>query len=151
MLDIYVDADACPVKEEIYTVAKRHDLMVYVVSAGRMRVPFDPKVRAVSAGGAFDAADDWIAEHIGEDDIAVTTDLPLADRCIKAGAYVLTPKGIMHDETSISSALATREIMDVLRQMGEMGGGPPPMQKRDKSNFQSALHELVERAKRALK
>ena len=148
MLDIYVDADACPVKEEIYKVARRHGLQVFVVAAGTMRVPLEEKIRAVAAGGRFDAADDWIATHAGEDDLVVTTDLPLADRCLKADALVMTPKGVQHDRASISSALATREILDTLRQMGEMTGGPPPTTSRDKSYFQAQFHQLIERVKR---
>lgn len=148
MLDIYVDGDACPVKEEIYKVAHRHGLMVYVVAARRLRVPMNEKICAIAAGDRFDAADDWIATHCGEDDIVVTSDLPLADRCLKTGALVMTPKGVQFDQTSISSALAAREILDTLRQMGEMTGGPPPTTQRDKSNFMSELHQLIERCKR---
>lgn len=148
MLDIYVDADACPVKDEIYKVARRHDLRVFVVAARRLRVPLEEKIQAIAAGDRFDASDDWIAAHCGEDDIVVTSDLPLADRCLKRDALVLTPKGVQFDKSSISGALAAREILDTLRQMGEMTGGPPPTTQRDKSNFISELHQLIERCKR---
>ncbi len=147
-MKIYIDADACPVKDEVYKVAKRHGLTVLVVSNRRMKVPFDEKVQLVVVGDAFDEADDWIAERIEEGDITITTDLLLAEKCIHRGGFVLTPKGVEHDEATISSALATREILDTLRQMGEMTGGPAPMQKMDKSNFLSELHQMVERVKR---
>jgi uncharacterized protein YaiI (UPF0178 family) len=140
---ILVDADGCPVKEEVYRVARRYGLVVYVVSNRQIRVPLEITIRPVVVSGRFDAADDWIAENVREDDIAVTSDLLLAERCIRAGALVLTPKGIVHDDHSIGGALATRELLDSLRQMGEMTGGPPPMTQRDRSFFLSRLDELV--------
>ena len=149
MLNIYVDADGCPVKDEIYKVAQRYGLQVYVVANRHIRVPFEEKIQAVVVGDTFDAADDWIAEHVGEDDIAITADLPLADRCIKAGAAVLGPKGQVHDENSIGGALANRELLDQLRQMGMDTGGPAPMDKRSRSTFLARLDETVQQIKRA--
>jgi uncharacterized protein YaiI (UPF0178 family) len=148
VLDIYVDADGCPVKEEVYRVARRYSLEVYVVSNRRINVPFEERIHAVAVGDAFDAADDWIADRIGEGDIAITADLPLADRCLKRGARVLGPKGQVHDENSIGGALASRELMDQLRQMGVMTGGPAPMAKRDRSTFLARLDEAVQRLRR---
>lgn len=145
---IFLDADGCPVKEEAYKVARRHKVLVYVVSNRRIRVPFEEGIRQIVVGDRFDEADDWIADHVREDDIAVTADLPLADRCIKKGAILITPKGGVHDENSIKSALATRELLDTLRQMGEMTGGPAPMGQRDRSQFLSKLDEAVQKAKR---
>jgi uncharacterized protein YaiI (UPF0178 family) len=149
MLEIYVDADGCPVKDEVYKVARRYELLTYVVSNRHIRVPFEEKIRAVVVGDAFDAADDWIAERVGEDDIVITADLPLADRCIKAGAAVLGPKGQVHDENSIGSALASRELMDQLRQMGMQTGGPAPMDKRGRSTFLARLDETIQRIRTA--
>lgn len=150
MLDVYVDADGCPVKEEVYRVARRYGLTVYVVSNRPINVPLEERVHAVVVDDAFDATDDWIVEHIGEGDIAITADLPLADRCIKRGACVLGPKGQVHDEDSIGEALATRELMDQLRQMGATTGGPSPMSKRDRSIFLSRLDETIQRVRREL-
>lgn len=147
-LAIYLDADGCPVKDEAYRVAERHGLIAYVVSNRRIRVPFSESVRQVVVGSRFDEADDWIAEHVGENDVVVTADIPLADRCIKKGAFVITPKGVVHDESTIGSAMATRELLDSLRQMGEMTGGPPPMTQRDKSYFAMELERVVVAIKR---
>ncbi|TLN21541.1 YaiI/YqxD family protein [bacterium] len=151
MLDIYIDADGCPVKDETYKVAQRHGLVVYVVSNRPLKTPFDQKIRPVVVGNRFDEADDYIAQNAGDCDIVITADIPLAARAIEKGALVLTPKGQERDEESIGAALATRELLDGLRQMGEMTGGPPPMTQRDRSAFLCALHELVERVKRARK
>ncbi|NTU59456.1 MAG: YaiI/YqxD family protein [Deltaproteobacteria bacterium] len=150
MLDIYVDADGCPVKEEVYRVARRYGLKVFVVSNRPVRVPFEVGFQGVVVGDRFDAADDWIAERVGEDDIAVTADIPLAARCLEAGALVLGPRGQPFTEESIGSALAGRELADLLRQMGEVGGGPPPMGKHDRSRFLSSLDEMIQRVRRSL-
>jgi uncharacterized protein YaiI (UPF0178 family) len=147
-LDIYVDADGCPVKDEIYRVARRYGLTVFIVSNRRIGVPFEERVHPVVVGDAFDEVDDWIAERVGEGDVAITADLPLADRCIKKGARVLGPKGQVHDENTIGEALASRELMDQLRQMGVMTGGPAPMAKRDRSAFLSRLDEIVQQLRR---
>ncbi len=149
MLEIYLDADGCPVKDETYRVAQRYQLPVYVVARRPMGVPNDPNVRMITAGGAFDAADDWIAERVGEDDIAVTADIPLAARCLEKGAWVLSPRGQDFTEETIGDALASRALMDELRQMGLASGGPPPMGKPDRSRYLSRLDEIIQAIKRS--
>jgi uncharacterized protein YaiI (UPF0178 family) len=140
---IYVDADACPVKDEVYRVAKRYGLEVLVVSNGRIRVPDDPLVAMVVVPGLFDAADDWIVERITPSDVAVTSDIPLASRCLTKGARVLDPKGKVFTEESIGDALASRELMAYLRDSGEVTGGPAPFGARDRSRFLQKLDGLV--------
>jgi uncharacterized protein YaiI (UPF0178 family) len=148
LLDIYIDADACPVKEEIYRVARRYELQVFVVAATSPRVPASDRVQAVGAGG-FGAVDDWIAEHAQPGDIVITADIPLADRCLKKGARVLGPKGHPFTEDSIGSALATRALLDELRQMGTATGGPAPMTRQDRSRFLSQLDETIHAIRRS--
>ncbi|MDF1564005.1 MAG: YaiI/YqxD family protein [Deltaproteobacteria bacterium] len=149
MLDLYVDADACPVKPEIYRVADRCQLKVFVVSNTPMHVPAaGGRVRNVSVGSGFDAADDWIAENIGEGDICITADIPLAARCLERGAAVLGPRGKPFTEDSIGDALATRELMQTLRESGAVGGGPPPLDKKDRSAFLGALDQIIQRIRR---
>ena len=145
---ILVDADACPVKEEIYRVAERHQVPVSVVSNNHMRVPVGPLVERVVVGSGFDAADDWIAEAAGPKAIVVTADILLADRCLKAGAAVLGPNGKPFTTGSIGAAVATRAIMADLRAGGDVVGGPPPFAKADRSRFLSALDEALVRLKR---
>jgi uncharacterized protein YaiI (UPF0178 family) len=147
---IYVDADACPVKAEIYRVAERYGgLPVHLVANDVMSIPRDqPNVRLVVVSDAFDAADDWIAEHAGPGSIVVTRDVPLASRCVKAGAYVLGPEGRVFSENSVGMALATRNLMSDLRAGGEQIGGPPPFSKKDRSAFLSALDLAVNRVRR---
>ena len=145
---IYVDADACPVKKEIYKVAERHSLTVHVVSNGGVTVPRDPRVKLVVVGDQLDAADDWIAERAKPGDIVVTADVPLASRCVKAGASVIGPNGRAFTEESIGMALATRNLMTDLREAGQVTGGPKPFSARDRSAFLSALHETIVRLKR---
>src|SRR5262245_25214451 len=142
MLTIYVDADACPVKDEVYRVARRYTMPVKVVANAPLRVPTDPLFELVVRPG-FGAADDWIAEQAGAGDIVVTADIPLAARCLEAGARVLGPKGHPFSEADIGSALAMRELMDQLRQGGEVTGGPAPMTAKDRSRFLSKLDEAV--------
>ena len=144
MIQIYADADACPVKEEIFRVAKRHGLTVHVVSNSRINLPRDPLFRSVVVSGRFDAADDWIEERVTEADIVVTSDIPLAARCLKKGARVLDPKGRVFTEDSIGDALASREVSAFLRDMGEMGGGPKPYTPRDRSRFLDALENQIQ-------
>ncbi len=144
MIRIFVDADACPVKDEVYRVAKRYGLGVSVVSNGRIRVPDDPLVEMVVVSGHFDAADAWIAERVTENDVAVTSDIPLASLCIGKGARVLDPKGKVFTEESIGDALATRELMAYLRASGEVTGGPAPFEPRDRSRFLQKLDDLVQ-------
>jgi uncharacterized protein YaiI (UPF0178 family) len=143
VLDIYVDGDACPVKNEVYRVAKRYDLKVLVVSDSPLRVPSDGRVERIRVKQGAGAADDWIAERIQEGDIAVTADIPLADRCLKRGARVVAPDGRIFTEASIGDALAGRELMDHLRQMGEVTGGPAPFAPSDRSRFLSRLDEVI--------
>ena len=144
MIQIYIDADACPVKDEVYRVAARHGLNVHVVANSRLNVPRNPLFRAVMVSGRFDAADDWIVEQVTASDIAITSDLPLADRCLKAGARVLDPKGRVFTDESISDALASREISAFLRDMGEQGGGPKPYSPADRSRFLGALENQIQ-------
>ena len=145
---IYIDADACPVKDEVYRVAARHNLAVTVVAAGFIRVPADPTIERVAAGSGMDAADDWIAERIEPGDIVITADIPLASRCVKAGAEVIAPTGRAFTEASIGLTLATRNLMDALRSTGEITGGPKPFSPRDRSSFLSALDQAIVRLKR---
>jgi uncharacterized protein YaiI (UPF0178 family) len=140
---IYLDADACPVKEEAYKVARRHNEKVYVVTNNPMRVPDEPLIEMVWVRGGFDAADDWIAERIGPADVAVTSDIPLAERCIKAGARVIGPKGGELTDDTIHDALATRAVKEMLRQGGNFTGGPAPFNKADRSRFLSKLDEVL--------
>jgi len=145
---IYVDADACPVKAEVYKVAERHRMPVRVVSNSFLRLPSDPRLELVVVGEALDAADDWIAERAGPRDVVVTADIPLASRCVKAGACVIAPDGRRFTPESIGMALATRNLMTDLREAGQITGGPKAFSQRDRSAFLSALHEAVERLKR---
>jgi len=141
---IYVDADACPVKDEIYRVAARHGAHVVVVSNSPLRVPDSPLVRRVLVSGAFDAADDWIAEAAGPRSVVVTGDILLADRCIKAGAKVIAPTGKAFDAAGIGAAIATRAIMADLRSgMDGVMGGPPPFARADRSRFLQALDGVL--------
>lgn len=146
---IYVDADACPVKPEIYRVAERHRLKVFVVANSFLQVPREPWIERVVVPGSFDAADDWIAERACRGAIVITADIPLADRCIKAGADVIGPTGKAFTEASIGMALATRDMMEDLRAMGSVGGGPKPFSQKDRSAFLQALDVAVQRLKRA--
>jgi uncharacterized protein YaiI (UPF0178 family) len=145
---IYVDADACPVKDEIYRVAARHGLPVSVVAGQFIRVPQDPMIERVAAGSAMDAADDWIAERAGKGDIVVTADIPLASRCVKAGAEVIAPNGKPFSEQSIGMTLAVRNLMTDLRSSGEITGGPKSFSPRDRSTFLSALDQTIRRIQR---
>jgi uncharacterized protein len=145
---IYVDADACPVKDEVYRVAARHGLPVSVVANGFIRVPQDPLIERVAAGTAPDAADDWIAERAGASDIVITADIPLASRCVKAGAQVIAPSGKPFSEESIGMTLAVRNLMHDLRSAGEITGGPRPFSPRDRSAFLAALDQAIRRLQR---
>ena len=146
---IFVDADACPVKDEVYRVAARHQVPVTVVAAGFIRVPPDPMIERVAAGAGMDAADNWIAGRAGVDDIVITADIPLASRCVKAGAAVIAPNGRPFTEQAIGMTLAVRNLMHDLRSAGEVTRGPPPFSPRDRSAFLSALDEAIRRAQRA--
>ena len=146
---IYVDADACPVKDEIYRVAARHALPVSVVAGSFIRVPADPLIERIAAGAGMDAADDWIAERAQTGDIVVTSDVPLASRCVKAGATVLAPNGKPSPKHSIGMTLAVRNLMTDLRSAGEITGGPRGFSPRDRSAFLSALDQAIRRLQRA--
>ena len=146
---IMVDADACPVKEEIYKVAFRHAVAVTVVSNAALRVPLHPLVARQVVSSGFDAADDWIAERVHAGTIVVTTDILLADRCLKAGGQVLAPTGRPFTAASIGGAIATRAIMADLRAGGDRLGGPAPFTKADRSRFLQALDAMVVRAARS--
>lgn len=148
---VLIDADACPVKEEIYRVAERHGVAVRVVSNSPFRIPQSPLVRRVVVSDGFDAADDWIAEHASPLAVVVTGDILLADRCLKAGAQVLAHNGKPFDTASIGGAIATRAIMADLRAGMDgplgTGGGPPPFAKTDRSRFLQALDRMLMKLK----
>ena len=147
-ITIYVDADACPVKAEIYRVAERHAVKVCVVSNSPMAIPREPFIERVLVGSGPDVADDWIAERASRGAIVITADVPLAHRCVTAGADVIAPTGRVLTEASIGMALATRNLMEDLRSAGQITSGPKPFQPRDRSNFLSALDLAIVRLKR---
>jgi len=148
MSAIYIDADACPVREETYRVATRLDLSVLVVSNGSrpIRPPGLPHVRMVIVGSGSDEADDWIAERIGRGDLCVTADIPLASRCLEKGARALSPSGHVWTGDNIGNALAGREVARHMRELGMAGGGQAPMTQTDRSRFLSALDTLARKA-----
>ncbi len=148
MLIIYIDADGCPVKEETYKVAARYQLKVFVVANKRINIPLHPSVEMVVVSAGPDEADNWIAENISEHDICITTDIPLADRCLKKNAKVLGARGDEFTEDMIGEALATRELMKELREMGQVGGGPAAFSPRDRSAFLSNLDRIIQKIKR---
>lgn len=148
MIRILVDADACPVKEEIYKVAFRHGVTVTIVSNSPIRVPARELIERQVVSDGFDAADDWIAERAGAEAVCITADILLADRCLKAGARVIAPNGKPFTASSIGGAIATRAIMADLRAGGDAIGGPPPFAKADRSRFLSTLDEVLVRLKR---
>ncbi len=148
MLNIYVDADGCPVKEEVYRVAQRHGLEVTLVANSRMGTPAGDWVRLVVVGGRFDAADDWIVEHVGQDDIVISGDIPLASRCLKKGAQVIGTTGRPFTEENIGEALATRDLLSHLRDLGTVTSGPAPFDPRDRSRFLHRLDETIQTLKR---
>jgi uncharacterized protein len=147
-LRIFIDADACPVKDETYRVAVRNGLKVFVVANSPIQVPRGADIERIVVGADADAADDWIAEGAGPAAIVVTSDVPLASRCVKAGAEVIAPNGRRFSESSVGMALATRDLMDHLRSIGEATSGPKSFSPRDRSNFLSALDNAVTRLKR---
>ncbi len=148
MLDIFIDADGCPVKEEVYKVAGRYQLRVVLVANKRLQIPLDSRIEMQVVGGGFDAADDWIVENSKARDILITSDILLADRCIKKQVRVLSPKGKEWTEDSIGSAIAGRELMTNLRHMGEMKGGPSAMEKKDRSQFLATLDQVIHSIKK---
>ncbi|MFC2172983.1 YaiI/YqxD family protein [Acidobacteriota bacterium] len=148
MPEIYVDADGCPVKQEVYRVAERCGLKVTLVANSVMRTPRKDWLRLVVVDDQFDAADDWIFEHVDEDDIVITGDIPLASRCLGKGARVIGPKGRIFAVDSIGDALADRELMSHLREIGIGAGGPAPITRRDRSRFLQRLDETIQSVKR---
>ncbi len=151
MLEIYVDGDACPVKDEVLRVAERHGLTVHLVGNSWLRAGGDhPLLRRVVVGEGLDAADDWIAEHIGAGDIAVTSDIPLAARCLARGARVIGATGRSFTEAGIGTALAMRDLMAHLRDTGEVRGGGPAFSKQDRSRFLEALENAVQAVRRGV-
>ena len=148
MPDLYIDADACPVREEAFRVAERHGLAVIVVTCGNVRVPRDPRIRLVLVEAGSDAADDWIAEHIAAGDICITSDVPLASRCLKQGARALGPTGRRFTPENIGEALAGRDLSAHLRELGVGSAGPKPLAPKDRSRFLGELETLVQAARR---
>ncbi len=148
MLHIFIDADACPVKQEVYRVAKRYGLQVTLVANAWMRTPSDGRVSIEVVGSDPDAADDWIAEHVQKDDIVITADIPLASRCVQHGACVLGSKGKEFNEENIGQILATRDLLSELRGLGEVTGGPAPMTQKHRSQFLQQLDKVIQRLKR---
>ena len=146
---IYIDADACPVKQEVYRVAERHGLKVYVVSNSPIAVPREELIERVVVAAGMDAADDWIAERAARGAIVVTQDIPLASRVVKAGGIAIAPNGKPFSESSIGMVLATRNLMDNLRSAGEIPGGPKPFAPKDRSAFLQSLEREIVRLKRA--
>lgn len=151
MIKIYIDADACPVKDEVYKVAARYDLHVLVVANQWINVPLNPKIEMMVVDGGFDAADDWIVDNSVAHDIVITADILLANRCVEKKVRVIGPKGEEFTEDNVGSAVANRELMQNLRQMGEMRGGPAPMDKKARSNFLATLDQVIQSSKRKLK
>ncbi|MES3036866.1 MAG: YaiI/YqxD family protein [Bdellovibrionota bacterium] len=150
MFKIFIDADGCAVKEETYKVAARYQLHVFVVANKPLNVPLDSMIEMKVVSGNFDAADDWIVETAQKGDIVITSDILLAERCVKKEVKVLGPKGVEWTDDNIGSSVATRELMQNLRHMGEMRGGPAPMEKKDRSNFLAKLDQIIQTLKRQL-
>lgn len=148
MLHIFIDADGCPVKEEVYRVARRHGLNATVVSNARMRIPEEERFALVVVGDRFDAADDWIVEHAARDDIVIAADIPLAYRCLQKGAVVLDQRGGAFTGDNIGAALADRELLSHLRDLGTLTGGPSPFSARDRSRFLHRLDETIRAIRR---
>lgn len=147
MPEIYVDADACPVKQEVCKVARRYHLKVILVSNSQMRVTDPDVARLVVVNGEFNAADDWIVAQVAPGDIVITADIPLAARCVRCGARVLNPTGGEWSDANVGQALATRDLLAELRDAGAMLGGPPPFQARDRSRFLQSLDQVIQSLK----
>jgi hypothetical protein len=148
LLHVYIDADACPVKQEVYRVAERYQLPVTLVANSWMRTPTDPRISLVVVGDAPDEADDWIAEHVEALDIVITADIPLARRCLDRTARVIGSNGRPFTDQNIGQAVATRDLMSDLREGGEVTGGPPPMGKKDRSRFLQQLDQVIQSIRR---
>jgi len=148
LLHIYVDADACPVKPEVYRVTGRYRLDVTLVANAWMRVPNERRIALEVVEDGFDAADDWIVEHVQPHDIVVTADILLASRCLKEGAHAIGPTGKPFTEDNIGQAVAMRDLLSELRGTGEITGGPPPLKKRDRSRFLQQLDQVIQSIRR---
>jgi hypothetical protein len=148
LLEIFVDADGCPVKEEVYRVARRYGLKVYLVANSWMRAPEGEWLRQITVGPEPDAADQWILEHVGVDDIVITGDIPLAHGCVHKGAKVLGLKGRPFTEENIGGVLATRDLLKELRDLGARTRGPDPFAKQDRSRFLQQLDEMIQEIRR---
>ena len=149
MTKIYVDADACPVKNDVYAIAKRLNIVVHVVANQWMNMPNDPIIRLEVVDDGFDAADHWIVEKSGATDVVVTDDILLAERCIKKGARILTNRGVVRDANNIGEAVAMRELMQYIRDSGDKSGNQKPFDETDRRRFRHELDTLVQTAIRA--
>ncbi|HVV92927.1 MAG TPA: YaiI/YqxD family protein [Hyphomicrobiales bacterium] len=147
-ITVYVDADACPVKDEVYRVAARYGLKTYVVANAPILVPRAPMIERVVVAAGPDAADDWIAAHVAAGDVVVTADIPLAERALNAGAHAVAPYGRPFDKESIGMAIAQRALMDQLRSTGAATGGPKPFDRRDRSRFLQTLDNVIQAERR---
>lgn len=147
-IQIFIDADACPVKDEIYKVAGRYGLKTWVVSNSFIQIPQSPLIARMIVDAGPDVADDWIAENIGPGDVAITNDIPLAERVLKAGGHAIAPNGKPFTENSIGSAIAQRALMEQLRSTGDILGGPKPFDRNDRSRFLQALDETIQKERR---
>jgi uncharacterized protein len=148
LLHIFVDADACPVKQEVYRVANRYRLNVTLVANAWMRVPNEGRIALEVVADGFDAADDWIVDHVHPHDIVVTADILLASRCLKEGSHVIGPTGKPFTENNIGQTVATRNLMSELRNAGEITGGPSPLTKQDRSRFLQQLDSVIQSIRR---
>ena len=148
MVRMYIDADACPVKNDVYAVAKRLNLIVYVVANQWMNMPNDPMIRLEVVDDGFDAADHWIVEQVRPHDVVVTDDILLAQRCIEKGAHVLTNRGVNRDASNIGEALAMRELMQYVRASGDTSGNQKPITEADRRHFRQELDKLTNSALR---
>jgi len=148
VLEIFIDADACPVKQEVYRVAQRYGLHVTVVANSRIRIPHEDWSELVVVEGGFDAADDWIVEHVVPNDIVISGDIPLAARCLEKGSQVIGPRGDAFTRDSIGDALASRALLAHLRELGTITGGPAPFENRDRSRFLQRLDETIQSIQR---
>ena len=148
MFKIYIDADACPVKNEVFRVAERYELDVILVANIWMNIPKSIRIRLQVVDGKFDAADNWIVDNVQTNDIVITADIPLASRCLDNDARALGPKGREFTKNNIGDIMATREIMSHLRDLGTATGGPAPFQKKDRSRFLQSLDQMIQTIKR---
>jgi uncharacterized protein YaiI (UPF0178 family) len=151
LIRLFIDADACPVKDEVYRVADRYGYSVFVVANSRMNVPRNPRVELKVVSGHFDAADDWIVEQVTPTDVVITSDIPLASRVLAKEARALDPKGRVFSPDSIGDALAAREFSAFLRDMGDLGGGPAPFTARDRSKFLQSLDTVIQSLLKSLR